>query len=94
VLGLLTYVVDVPFSVEFCELLLEFYDVPIASQQIFQLFLKWVENTSDADFETFSRMIMERKDEVVDFLDASECPEHMLFSKYLPVLEAAAVGER
>jgi hypothetical protein len=87
-LCLLVFLGDADFSVELCELLLEFYDLPAATSIIFQIFLRWIRTSNDADLAAFLEIARERKEEIADFLDSSDLPEHVYFGCYLPLLES------
>jgi hypothetical protein len=86
ILCLLGYAGDLGFSVEMCELLLENYDLPGASGRIFRVFLAWLKGEN---VEVFVAMMVERLQEIKDFLDSSEVPEAALFARYLPLIEDA-----
>jgi hypothetical protein len=92
--GILDFLEAPSFSPELCDLLLEFYDRPLVTVRIFYLLIDWVEHADLESLGQLAKMIFERGDELADFLDESDLPEHKLFRVYLPALEKCAAAKQ
>jgi hypothetical protein len=65
-----------------------FQSQPSITGRIFQIFLRWIATVSDADLLTFTDVMLKRKEEIADFLDSSDLPEHIIFGTYLLSIES------
>jgi hypothetical protein len=91
--GILALVEGPSFSPELCGILLEFYDTPIHTRRIFRILIDWAENADLDSLDQFAMMTFEKGDELADFLDESDLPEHILFGNYLRALDKYAAAQ-
>jgi hypothetical protein len=73
------------FSEDLCEFLLAFYDQDVNTRRIFGIFLYWFEIGGEILSQCMFKL-SPLYEEVLDFLWASNYPEHRLFLKYLEVI--------
>jgi hypothetical protein len=73
------------FSPDLCDFLLKYYDQDVNTTRIFNILIQWFE-IGGAVLEQCMLKLSQIIDEMLDFLWASDYPEHQLFLKYLEVI--------